>query len=392
MPPLDGIRVLDFSRHNPGRYSSMILADLGAEVITVETPKNSAKSLSFQFTDDTWYRYLGMNCNKKSIAVNLKNQKGKELIYRLVDNTDVLIEANRPGVAKRLGIDYETLSKRNPKLIYCSISGYGQDSPYADRGSHDINVVAMTGILNSIGAKEGSPIYFTFPCMSDISAWCLTLASITSALYSREKTGKGQYLDISITDGMMFSNWVMNMRYLATGDISERSMLPTGSDIAWLNVYRTSDDKFVALSCQELRLWTNLCRLMNCEQFIEHHFTIGEKQKEIFDYLSGIFKTKTRDEWMKLLDEAGVAAAPVYDIAEALSDTHFKSSGIVTEVDHPKLGSVKLLASPLRFSDTPVNPRTRPPLYGENTSEILSTVAGITATEIEELMNEGVIE
>lgn len=370
----------------------MMLADLGAEVITIETPRNATTSLSFQFTDDTWYRYLGMNCNKKSIAINLKAEEGKQLIYRLIDKADVLIESFRPGVVSRLGIDYETLNKRNPKLIYCSITGYGQDSPYSNRGSHDINVVAITGILGAIGYKEGPPVYNPFPCMSDMSAYCLAMASIMPALFVRERTGEGQYLDVSITDGMMFFNWVMNMRYLSGGEISGRSMLPTGSDIAWLNVYKTSDNKYIALSCQEQQLWSNLCRLMECEEFIPHQFTLGEKQREMYEFLTEIFATKTRDKWMKLLDEVDVAAAPVYDTAEALSDPHFIHKDLVTEVQHPKIGSVSLLKSPLNFSETPVVPRTRPPMYAENTDEILKNRLGVSVQEINDLRENGIIE
>lgn len=353
MTPLDGIRVLDLSRHAPGRYTSMILADLGADVITIETPRGTDTSLSFQFIDDTWYRYLGMNCNKRSIAINLKSRRGKELAYLLVDKADVLLEAFRPGVAERLGMDYGTLSKRNPRLVYCSITGYGQDSPYANRASHDINVVAMTGILGATGPRTGSPVFMMFPCISDISTFCLAITSIVSALYARGKTGKGQYLDVSITDGTIFFNWVMNMRYLMSGEISDRGTLPTGSDMAWLNVYRTKDDKYIALSCQEPQLWSSLCRLMKHEEFIPHHFTLGDKQREMYEALSEAFATKTRDEWMKALDEADVAAAPVYTIAEAYSDAHFKNRPPSVEVDHPKLGTVRVLKSPLRFSDTP---------------------------------------
>ena len=392
MAPLDGIRVLDLSRHAPGRYTSMILADLGADVITIETPRGTDTSLSFQFTDDTWYRYLGMNCNKRSIALNLKSLRGKELAYLLVDKADVLIEAFRPGVTERLGIDYETLSKRNPRLVYCSITGYGQDSPYANRASHDINVIAMTGILGATGPRTGPPVFMVFPSISDICTYCQAIASIVPALYTREKTGKGQYLDVSITDGTMFFNWAMNMRYLASGEISERGMFPTGSDVAWLNVYKTKDNKYIALSCQELQLWSRLCRLMKREEFIPHHFNLGDKQREMYEAFSKAFATKTRDEWMKALDEADVAAAPVYDIAEAYSDAHFKHRSPAVEVDHPKLGSVRVLKSPLRFSETPVQPRTRPPLYGENTVEILQSLAGISKQEIGRLRDEGVIE
>ena len=392
MAPLDGIRVLDLSRHAPGRYTSMILADLGADVITIETPRATDSSLSFQFTDDTWYRYLGMNCNKRSIAINLKSPRGKDLAYLLVDKADVLIEAFRPGVAERLGMDYRTLSRRNPRLVYCSITGYGQDSPYAGRASHDINVVAITGILGATGPRTGSPVFMMFPCISDISTFCQAIASIVPALFAREKTGKGQYLDVSITDGTMFFNWVMNMRYLVSGETSDRGTLPTGSDMAWLNVYGTKDNKYVALSCQEPQLWSRLCRLMKREEFIPHHFNLGDKQREMYEAFSEEFATKTRDEWMKDLDEADVAAAPVYTIAEAYSDAHFKHRQPAVEVDHPRLGTVRVLRSPLRFSDTPVQPRARPPLYAENTVEILRDLAGISEQEIDRLRDAGVVE
>ena len=152
MGPLEGIKVVDLSRNSPGRYTSMIMADFGAEVVTVETPRTTGTQ-SFMFTDDTWFRYVGMNCNKKSVAVNLKHDKGKEIVYRLVDKADVFIEGFRPGAAARLGMGYETLSQRNPRLIYCAITGYGQDGPYVNRGAHDINVVALTGI--QIGRAHG---------------------------------------------------------------------------------------------------------------------------------------------------------------------------------------------------------------------------------------------
>ena len=190
----------------------------------------------------------------------------------------------------------------------------------------------------------------------------------------------------------MFFNWVMNMRYLMAGEISDRGSFPTGSELAWLNVYGTKDDKYIALSCQEPQLWSSLCRLMKREEFIPHHFDLGDKQREMYEALSEAFATKTREEWMKAFDEADVAVAPVYDIAEAYSDAHFKHRPPSTEVDHPKLGTVRVLKSPLRFSDTPVQPRARPPLYAENTTEILHALAGISEQESEQLRDEGVIE
>ena len=370
----------------------MIMADFGAEVITVETPRTTGTQ-SFMFTDDTWFRYVGMNCNKKSIALNLKHEKGREIVYRIVDNTDVLIEGFRPGASARLGMDYETLSKRNPQLIYCAITGYGQDSPYANRGAHDINVIALTGILGATGSKDRPPIHVISPQIADMAGGNIqAISSILAALYARERTGRGQFIDVSITDGVVFMNWVMNMMYLTSGVVAERSELPTGSDQAWLNVYRTKDSSYVAVSCLEPHTWSNLCRLVGRQDFEDQHFAPIEKQKEIYETFCEVFATKDRDEWLRLFDEADVAGAPVNTVEEALSDPHVAYRGLVVEVDHPKIGRVKLLKSPFRFSDTPVKPRSRPPLYGEHTHEILSNVVGVTQEEVKSLREEGVIE
>jgi crotonobetainyl-CoA:carnitine CoA-transferase CaiB-like acyl-CoA transferase len=250
----------------------------------------------------------------------------------------------------------------------------------------------MTGIMGATGSRGGPPTYMILPCVSDVATFCQAIASIVPALYVREKTGRGQYLDVSVTDGTMFVNWVMNMRYLSAGDVAERSALPSGSDAAWMNVYRTSDDKYIALSCQETQLWENLCRLMEREDLIPFQFADLERQKEMYEALSEKFAARTRDEWMSLLDEADVAAAPVYSIAEAHSDPHFRHSQPTVEVDHPSLGTIRVLRSPLRFSGTPVRPRTRPPLYGENTLEVLRDLADMTEQEVDALQREGIVE
>jgi crotonobetainyl-CoA:carnitine CoA-transferase CaiB-like acyl-CoA transferase len=392
MGPLEGVKVIDLSRNSPGRYTSMIMADFGAEVITVETPRTTGTQ-SFMFTDDTWFRYVGMNCNKKSIAVNLKSPKGQEIAYRLIDDADVLIEGFRPGAAARLGMDYDTLSGRNARLIYCSITGYGWDSPYLNRGAHDINVVALTGILGATGSKDRPPIHVISPQIADMAGGnAQALASILAALYAREKTGKGQFIELSIADGMFFFNWVMNIRYLTSGFVAERSTLPTGSDQAWLNVYRCADGSYIAVSCLEPHAWSNLCRVVGREDFAPLHFAGMEEQQRIYDTFCEIFAAKDRSEWLRLFDEADVAGAPVNTVEEAIRDPHVVHRGLVVETDHPKLGKVKLLKSPFRFSDTPVRPRVRPPLYGEHTVETIKDVMGATEEDIAKLHEEGVIE
>jgi crotonobetainyl-CoA:carnitine CoA-transferase CaiB-like acyl-CoA transferase len=218
------------------------------------------------------------------------------------------------------------------------------------------------------------------------------LSAILAALYAREKTGRGQFIDLSITDGVFFMNWVMNVRYLTDGHIAERSELPTGSDQAWLNVYKTRDGSYIALSCLEPHTWANLCRLLGREDYIDQHFTPFEKQKEIYDTFCQIFATKNRDEWLRLFDEADVAGAPVNTIEETMTDAHVKYRELVVEVDHPKMGKVRLLRSPFRFSDTPVMPRVRPPTYGEHTREVLTDDIRASEQEIAGLQEEGVIE
>ena len=184
----------------------------------------------------------------------------------------------------------------------------------------------------------------------------------------------------------------MNMRYLIKGEVAERSVLPTGSDQAWLNTYRARDGKYLALSCLEPPFWGNLCRLVGREDFTSDQFSPIERQKEMYEALCDIFATKDRDEWMGLLDEADVAGAPVYNVEEVMSDPHVVHHGLVVEVDHPKIGKVKLLNSPFRLSDTPARPRTRPPLYGEQTREVLTEVIGASEQEITSLSLDGVIE
>jgi crotonobetainyl-CoA:carnitine CoA-transferase CaiB-like acyl-CoA transferase len=370
----------------------MIMADLGADVITVETPRTTGTQ-SFMFTNDTWFRYVGMNCNKRSVAVNLKHERGRDIVYRLVDGADVFIEGFRPGASARLGMGYETLSARNPRLIYCAITGYGQDSPYVNRGAHDINVVALTGILGATGSKDRPPIHVISPQIADMSGGNIqAITAVLAALYARERTGRGQFIDVAITDGVMFMNWVMNIRYLCDGYVAARSELPTGSDQAWLNVYMAKDGSYLALSCLEPHTWANLCRVVDREDFADQHFAPFEKQRDMYDAFCEIFAKKDRAEWLRLFDEADVAGAPVNTVEEAVADPHVQHRGLVVEVDHPTLGKVRLLRSPFRLSDTPAMPRSRPPLYGEHTSDILRDVIGASDEEIEGLRAEGVVE
>jgi len=392
MGPLHGVKVLDLSRYGPGRYCSMILADLGAEVITVEIPRTAGQNIAMMI-DDTEAHYLGLNRNKKSIAVNLKKDKGKEIFYRLAEKVDVILETNRPGALKRRGMDYDTVSKLNPRIIYCSITGYGQEGPYARRPGHDINFVGISGILGLSGSRNGPPSYLVSPMIADVLGGTnQAVIAIIAALYARDRTGRGQYIDVSSTDGALFYHWVHAPQFFRDGVSPERTESPTGSDMAWMNVYKAKDGKYFTIGCFEPWLWANLCRLVGREDLIPKHFGTLEEQHESYQALSEVFATKNRDEWVKLLDEADVCVAPVYNFKEMFSDPHFKHHKVVVRKRHPKLGTVKLLNTPFKFSDTKAGVRTRPPLWAEHTSEVLSSLLGYSEKKIARLLKEEVIE
>ena len=370
----------------------MILGDLGADVIMVDTPRTAGEMPSL-LTDDTAARYVGQNRNKKCIALNLRTKEGREIFYRLVEKMDVVIENNRPGVLKRRGMDYATVSKLNPRLIYCSITGYGQDGPYSQRPGHDLNFVGMAGILGLSGSKNVPPVYTMSPMIADLLGGTnQAVIAIIAALYARMNTAKGQYIDVSATDGAVFYHWIHGPQYLLDATPPERAEFPTGIDMAWMNIYKAKDGKYLTVGCLEPWLWANFCHLIGREDLIPTQFGPLEKQKEMYDTLSSVFATKNRDEWVKLMDEADVCVSPVYTVEEVFSDPHFEHRKIVVEVEHPKLGKIKLLNTPFKFSDTPATVRFRPPLWAEHTKEIMSDLLGYSKEEVNRLLQKGVIE
>lgn len=392
MGPLAGVKVLDLSKYGPSRYTSMILGDLGAEVIVVEMPRNAGQMLDV-VSDDVGSLYIGHNRNKKCIVLNLKLEEGKKILYQLVERMDVVIEANRPGVLKRRGMDYESLSRINPRIIYCSITGYGQDGPYAQKTGHEINFAAVSGIMALTGSKNGPPVYLQSPSIADLLGGVThAVIAITSALYAREKMGKGQYIDVSITDGAAFYHWIDGQAYLMNGALPDRAESPTGSDMACMNSYKAKDGKYFTVGCAEPWLWERLCRILGKEEFLASQYEPLEKQKEMYEAFSEVFATKNRAEWVKLLDEADIGTGPVYNFEEMFTDPHFKHRKILVEVKHPKLGKIKLLNTPFKFSGTPAEVKTSSPLWGEHTREILVNILGYKETQLKRLYKEEVIE
>ena len=392
MQPLEGIRVLDLSRYPPGRYCSMILGDLGAEVIMIEPPKDAAGVLNI-LNDDTSPLYIGQNRNKKCVCINIKKPKGKAIFYQLVEKADVIVEGNLPGTLKKLGLDYDSVRKRNKRLIYCSITGYGQYGPYAHRSGHEINFVAAAGMMCPNGCNGYTPRYLQSPSIAgSLGGTTQAVIAILSAIIAREKTKTGQYIDVSITDGALFYHWLDGPEYLLHNALNDPAELPTGIDFAWMNVYRAKDGKYFAIGCAESWRWAKLCSMIGKDDFISLHFAPIEIQKKMYEELKEIFSKKDREVWLKSLEEAEITVSPVHDLEGLFSDPHFIERKSVLQIEHPKLGRIKVLNTPFKLSGTPAKVRTRPPLWAENTKEILHDLLGYSQSELRLLVRSKVIE
>ncbi len=402
MLALEGVKVLDLSRVIPGTFCTMLLGDFGAEVIKVEAPGvsefvGSSRSLAGE-ENRKKAAYFAPNRNKKSIALDLKSEAGREIFYRLSRQADVIVEGFRPGVAKRLGIDYETISKLNPKIIYCSLSGYGQDGPYHAFPGHDINYIAMAGVLGLIGSSEGPPV-IPLNLVADFAGAALYGAlGISVALLARSKTGKGQYVDVAYMDGAVSLMTWFTCDYFFDGTVLKRGESWLHGAYPYYGVYQTKEGKYITIGCLEPHFWQNLCRFLGMEGYFPYHFTSvhtlhkpeDRRWEEIHSFLRQTFLTKTRDEWFELLTRNDIPAGKVHTPDEVFNDPQVLHRQMVIEVEHPSLGKVKQIGIAPKLSDTPGEVRTLSPLFGEHTDEVLGEL-GYSQKEIENLRREGVI-
>jgi alpha-methylacyl-CoA racemase len=402
MLALEGVKILDLSVLVPGAFCTMLLGDLGADVLKIEAPRENELRSSSRVVPKEEQRkaaaHYALDRNKKSIMVNLKSEAGREIFYHLSQNADVIVEGFRPGVAERLKIDYETVSNLNPKIIYCSLSGYGQDGPYRAFPGHDINYIAMAGVLGLIGSDQGLPAV-PLNLVADFAGAALYGAlGISVALVARNKTGKGQYVDIAYMDGAISLMTWFNCSYFLDGSMLKRGESWLHGAYPYYGVYETKDGKYISIGCLEPHFWDNLCRLLGREEYIPNRFALehtfhkpeGEKWDEIHSSLKKIFLARTRDEWFELLIRNDVPAGKVYAPDEVFSDPQVLHRRMVIEVEHPTLGKIKQIGIAPRLSDTPGKVRSLSPLPGEHTDEILLGL-GYKQQEIKNLRREGVV-
>ena len=394
--PLEGIRVLDLSRYLPGAYCSMVLGDMGADVLKVEAPGMERGALPSSGPksaeeEEREAAFDAANRNKRSIALNLKHEEARRAFLKLVERSDVVLESNRPGVAKRLGTDYDTLRDINPRIIYCTITGYGQDGPYRDLPGHDINYMALTGALSVINEGGAGPPIVVGMKLADLGGGSVqAIIGILLALLAREKTGRGQFVDIAMADGIM--SWLVGAAalYFESGKVPEPGVIALDGKRPGFNAYRTKDDKFISFGLREPHLFANFCRALGREDLIPHQNEPGAKRQEMIAELQEIFLTRTRDEWFQYMKEHDVSVAPVNTLSEAFSDPHLLSRKMVLELEHPKVGKVRHMGIPVKLSDTPGQVRSFAPQLGEHTDEVL-TELGYSTEEIARMHEAGAV-
>jgi crotonobetainyl-CoA:carnitine CoA-transferase CaiB-like acyl-CoA transferase len=385
---LEGIRVLDLAHLPPGAYCTMILGDLGAEVIRILSPNTSFPSGS-ETAEKTWAIYDAHQRNKKSLALNLRNEDARQVFYKLAEKADVIVEGFRPGVVKRLGVDYETVKKINPRIVYCALSGFGQDGPYSQMPGHDINYISIGGVLGIIGEPDGSPV-LPSNLVADFAGASLHGAiGILAALMAREKTGQGQYVDISYTDGVISLMTLEASIYFATGMVPKRGKTWLTGAAPFYNTYKTKDNKYISIGCVEPHFWQNLCQELGRADFVPYQFA-EEKYEEMFSFFRKTFLTRNRDEWFELLKDKNIPIAPVCDLDEVFTNQQVLHRQMVVEIDHPGFGRVKQAGIPIKLSQTPGQIRSLGTTPGAHADEIL-TGLGYTREEIEGLRNSGAV-
>jgi crotonobetainyl-CoA:carnitine CoA-transferase CaiB-like acyl-CoA transferase len=400
--PLEGISVLDLTRLAPGPYCTMILADLGANVIKIEEPGPPTGRRAEQagnlptvpplpYGADRHTPYWALNRNKKSIGLNLKHDEARQIFYQLAESADVVVEEFRPGVAKRLGIDYDTLRQRNPRLIYCAVTGYGQSGPYKDLVGHDINYIAMAGCLGMIGEAGGAPV-IPHNIIADFAGGGMNGAiGVLAALMARERTGRGQFVDIAMTDGV-YSLLVSQLSsFFASGMVPQRGATLLDGGAHYYNVYETKDGKWLSIGSIEPWFYANLCKALDREDLLLCEFVEAGQRQALKRTLSDVFKSKTRDEWFEILTRHDICVGKVYDLDETEHDPHLRAREMIVEVDDPKLGKVKQVGIAVKLSETPGQIRFLAAPLGAHTEEILTSL-GVSHEKIAELRAAGAIK
>ena len=391
---LAGVRVLDLTRLLPGGFCTLLLADMGADVLKVEDtaggdyirwmpPYYGSEAERSAGTASAYF--LALNRNKRSLRLNLKDPRGRDVLLRLVEDHDVLVESFRPGVMDRLGVGWDALRERNPRLVYCPISGYGQDGPLTGRSGHDTNYLALNGLLGLTGRRGGPPVQSAGQIADLGGGGLMAAVGILAALLERERSGEGQMIDISMTDGALSWLAMVAARFFAEERVPRRGEPELAGGIACYFPYETKDGRWVALGALEPKFWQNWCRGAGRPDLVEKQFE--HPDSEAGAEIAAVFRERTRDEWAEFAGAHDCCLEPILDLDEVLASELVRARGMVVELDQPGIGPVRQLGAPIKLSRTPADTSGAAPALGAHTDEVLRA-AGIDPGP---LRDEGVV-
>jgi crotonobetainyl-CoA:carnitine CoA-transferase CaiB-like acyl-CoA transferase len=388
--PLEGVRVLDLTRLLPGPMCTLYLADLGADVVKIEDTRDGdyARSLPTSIgaprrSPTTWYRAL--NRDKRSVAIDLKSEAGRDAFVVLARRADVVVEGFRPGVVHALGIDDARLRAVSPRLVYCSLSGYGQTGPRAKTAGHDINYLGYAGVLDATGERGGRPALANLQIADLLGGAASAAIAILGALFGAARTGRGRYVDVAMADAVLAHEVIALGALADAGAVAARGDDLLTGGVPCYGVYETRDGRFVAVGALEAKFWRTLCATIGREEFVDMQFATGEAGERVREALTAVLRTRTRDAWARVFEEIDCCVSPVLSFAEALADPQFAARGMVRHE-----GGTRAFAPP--FALTPPVDRTRrnAPRHGEHSREVLRE-AGVDDVAIDALVASGAV-
>ena len=393
--PLSDIRVMDMSRVLAGPYCTMIMGDLGADVIKVEPPEgDETRGWGPPFLDTESAYYLCVNRNKRGVVVNLKTEEGKTILRELARQSDILVENFRPGTLRRFGLDFASLRSNNPRLIYCSISGFGQTGSLCDRPGYDFMIQAMGGLMSFTGEPEGEPMKVGV-AVTDIIAGLYAVIAIQAALQVREKTGVGQYIDISLFDSQLA--WLANVgsNFLVSGSLPKRYGNAHANIVPYQS-FATSDGYF-ALAVGNDRQFQRLCNLLGHPEWsIDTRFMTNkgrvDYRDDLIPLLQAALLARPAEEWLAALEAAEIPCGPIHTLDKVFAEPQVTEREMLIGMEHPVTGNIAMVGSPLKMQATPVSYRLPPPRLGEHTSQVLKDVLGYSDHQVQDMINRKIVQ